>query len=141
MISTMKMVLPTLLVGLILLSQAATAQLRRLPLNIIQFVPLPDRDYRPAFDQGHSIIPAVQLAVEQINNRSDILPENFYLNVLLQDSGCDKASKTAVSIVSSLKELLITLNGPLGIIGPACSEDSTFVVSMFQNAYRVSVHN
>ena len=138
---TMKTVLPMLLVVLILLliSQAVTAQLRRTPLNIVQFVPLPDRDYHPTFDQGYSIIPAVQLAMEQINNRSDILPEYFYLNVLLRDSGCDKASKTAVSIVSILRELLVNRNGPVGIIGPACSEDSIFVVNMFQSTYRVPV--
>jgi hypothetical protein len=37
-------------------------------------VPLPDDDYDPAFDQGYSIIPAVELATEQINERTDILP-------------------------------------------------------------------
>ena len=92
------------------------------PLNIVVLAPLPDRDYDPAFDQGHSLIPAVQLAVEQINNRTDILP-GFYLNIQLRDSGCDKATKTAVSVVSVLRNLLVLRNGPLGIIGPAKNEE------------------
>ena len=36
-------------------------------LNFVVFVPLPDEDYDSAFDQGYSIIPAVELAVDQIN--------------------------------------------------------------------------
>ena len=119
------------------LLQTATAG-RRTVLNIVLFVPLPDKDYQPAFDQGHSIIPAVQLAVEQINNRSDIIP-GYNLTILLRDSGCDKASKTAVSIVSIFRELLVGRNGPLGMIGPACSEDSIFVANMFRGTFGVPV--
>ena len=135
---TSKTFLPMLLAVLYLVLQTVTAQRGRFPLNIVLLAPLPDRDYLPAFNQGHSIIPAVQLAVEQVNNRSDILPE-YYLNLLLRDSGCDKAAKTAVSIVSILRELLVSRNGPLGIIGPACSADSIFVVNMFKNTFSVPV--
>lgn len=120
-----------------LLQTAATAQHRPM-LNVVLFVPLPDRDYRPAFDQGHSIVPAIQLAVEQVNNSSDILPW-FSLTILFRDSGCDKASKTAVSLVSVIRELLVSENGPLGIIGPACSEDSVFVANMFSNTFGIPV--
>ena len=100
-------------------------------LNFVVFVPLPDEDYDPAFDQGYSIIPAVELAVDQINRRTDILPCN-HLILNVKDSGCDKASKTAVETVSVLRDLLFTLHGPIGIIGPACSEDSIFVAKTFR---------
>ena len=107
-------------------------------LNIVVFAPLPDRDYDPAFDQGHSLIPAVHLAVEQINNRTDILP-GYCLNVQLRDTGCDKATKTAVSIVSVLRDLYVLQHGPVGVIGPACSADSVFAVNMFLNTLGVPV--
>ena len=103
---------------------------RSFPINFLVLAPFPDEDFKPTFDQGHSIIPAVQLAAEQINNRTDILDPLFYINILIGDSGCDKASKIALNMVSVLTDLLNNSgNFPLGIIGPACSEDSIFVVN------------
>ena len=107
-------------------------------LNFAVFVPLPDANNAPIFDKGHSIIPAVQLAVEQINNRTDILP-SYDINILVRDSGCDKASTTAIGTVSVIRDLLPGRNGPLGFIGPACSEDSKFVISIFQNSFHLPV--
>ena len=107
-------------------------------LNFIIFVPLPDVNNAPVFDQGHSIIPAVQLAVEQVNNRTDILPFND-INILIRDSGCDKASTTAVSIASVIRDLHVAKHGPVGFIGPACPEDSTFVVDIFQHTFNLPV--
>lgn len=107
-------------------------------LNFVVFVPLPDVNNAPIFDKGHSIIPAVQLAVEQINNRTDILPY-YDINVLVRDSGCDKASTTAIGTVSVIRDLLPGKNGPLGFIGPACSEDSKFVIDIFQHTYQLPV--
>ena len=107
-------------------------------LNVLVLVPLPDEDYDPAFDQGYSIIPAVELAAEQINRRTDILPGlNFIPNV--KDAGCDKPSKTALETVGLIRELLVTRSGPLGIIGPACSEDSIFIANTFNNTFKLPV--
>lgn len=108
------------------------------PLNVLVLVPLPDEDFDPAFDQGYSIIPAVELAAEQINRRTDILPGiNLMPNV--KDAGCDKPSKTALEAVKLLRELLSSMNGPLGIIGPACSEDSIFIANTFNITYELPV--
>ena len=108
------------------------------PLNVIVLVPLPDEDYDPAFDQGYSIIPAVELAAEQINRRTDILPG---LNLMpnIKDAGCDKPPKTALETVELLRELFAYKNGPLGVIGPACSEDSIFIANTFNNTYQLPV--
>ena len=105
------------------------------PVNVLVLVPLPDRDYDPAFDQGYSIIPAVELAAEQINGRTDILP-GLDLVPNIKDTGCDKQSKTALESVTLIRELLVTTNGPVGIIGPACSEDSIFIASTFADSDR-----
>ena len=107
-------------------------------LNFVVFVPLPDEVYDPAFDQGYSIIPAVELAVDQINRRTDILPCN-HLILNVKDSGCDKASKTAVETVSVWRDLLFTLHGPIAFIGPACSEDSIFVANTFHQKFNLPV--
>ena len=99
-------------------------------LNFIVFAPYPDSDYHPSFDMGHSIVPAVLLARDHINNDSDILP-NLEVNLVIQDTGCDKPSKTAVDIINFIRKLLVTRIGPLAIIGPVCSEDSIFVTRTF----------
>ena len=125
-----------LVIILALLTTKVTAKKRF--LNFAVFIPLPDANHAPVFDKGHSIIPAVQLAVEQINNRMDILP-SYDINTLVQDSGCDKASTTAIGTVSVIRDLLPGRNGPLGFIGPACSEDSKFVIGIFQNSFHLPV--
>ena len=49
-------------------------------------------------DEGPALIAAVRLAVEHINNRSDIL-EGFSLKLLEGDSGCRQESKAIVTYV------------------------------------------
>ena len=118
-------------------SQSVT-QIKPWNLNIIAFVPLPDDTFNPAFDQGYSIIPAIELAVDQINRRTDILPKRYFqLNV--KDSGCDKAPKTAIETIRVLRDLLVTRHGPIAIIGPACSEDSIFVTNTFRRIFNLPV--
>ena len=68
-------------------------------LKIAVLVPMPDKDYDPAFDRGPSIIPAVQLATEQINNTTGLL-SCFELIPVIRDTGCDKPPKTALAIAS-----------------------------------------
>ena len=114
-------------------------QTKNRSLNIILFVPLPDEDYDPAFDQGYSIIPAVEMAVEQINKRTDILPDHYF-HLIVKDAGCDKATKTGIEMVALLRELLYTTRrGPIGFIGPACSEDSIFVANAIHRIHNQPV--
>ena len=111
-------------------------------LHLLVLVPLPARNsnpkFAPAFDRGHSIIPAVQLAVEQINERLDLLP-GYTLEITVGDSGCDKISRTAVALVENLfhsntSEEMQSLQDKqiAGIVGPSCSEASIFLVKSFK---------
>ena len=106
------------------------------PLHVLLLVPFPDAIHKPAFDQGGAIVPAVELAAEQINNRSDIL-SGLRININIGDSGCDKVSKTAIEIAKTVTELYLlgTLNAVGGIIGPICSEESIFVGNFFNRVY------
>ena len=105
---------------------------RCFPLKIAVLVPMPDKDYDPAFDRGLSIIPAVQLAAEQINNATDLL-SCFELVPVIRDAGCDKPPKTALAIVDMLENHRSSGNTFTGIIGPACSEDSLFIANTFNS--------
>ena len=111
-----------------------------LHLKIAVLVPMPDKDYDPAFDQGLSIIPAVQLAAEQINNTTDLL-SSFCLELtpVIRDAGCDKPPKTALAIADILKKEGPSRNIFTGIIGPACSEDSLFFANTFNSLRNFSV--
>jgi hypothetical protein len=91
---------------------------------------MPDDDYDPAFDQGRSIIPAVELAEEQINAIKDLLP-CFKLMTYIKDAGCDKPPKTALTTAGVIRSGLPSANIISGIVGPACSEDSLFIANTF----------
>ena len=93
----------------------------RQTLFILAMVPFPDPEKpawaRPNFDAAHSLLPAAQLAIDQINNRSDVL-RDYNLELLEGDSGCNVVTTTYVTMV----DLLFSDKPVVGIVGPACSE-------------------
>ena len=115
-------------------------------LKLVTMLPYPDnvlpRQFRPSWDQGDEILPAIELAVEQINNRSDILPCH-QLELINVDGGCEVASKISLGIVDNLygqseyqrdrKHEAIT-----GVIGPGCSI-STLRMSAITNRPEVEL--
>ena len=90
-------------------------------LYILSLLPYPDENaslaFRPSFDGGPSLFLAAQLAVERINNRSDIL-EEYTLELIQGDSGCDVQLKTAAAFV---EHVLTGEKQIIGMVGPACS--------------------
>ena len=81
------------------------------------------KQFRPSWDQGLDILPALDLAAEQINNRSDILPCH-QLELVHIDGGCDIVPKTNLGIVSNLyrqQERDTDDQTIVGVIGPGCS--------------------
>ena len=117
---------------------ANITQFKPLFLTVLVLVPFPGDDFHPAFDQGYSIIPAVEIAVEQINKRTDILPI-AKLKLRVRASGCDQPSKTGLESVKLLRELRADRQKPFGVIGPTCSEDSIFIANMFQRILNIPV--
>ena len=82
----------------------------------------------PIWKAGPAVIPSVRLAVDRINNRSDVLP-GYHVRLLEGNSGCQHGPRTAYGFVSS-----ILLDGGaslssnvVGVIGPACSESAKFL--------------
>ena len=73
----------------------------------------------PSWFGGPALIPAVRLAVEQINNRSDILP-GFNLSMLVGNSGCNLVPRTIVNFTSHLFHHDMRQR-VIGIVGPSCS--------------------
>ena len=89
----------------------------------------PDPQERPfwaaAFDDGHDITPAVYLAVEQINNRSDIL-NKYQIEIVRLDGGCTVTERTVIGV----NELVCSCTPVVGIIGPSCGASALTVAKL-----------
>ena len=74
--------------------------------------------FNPSWNEGERILPAMYLAEDQINSRTDLLPCH-QLELMVVDGGCDIASTTAVGTATGL---LDKDKGPvIGMVGPGCS--------------------
>ena len=95
--------------------------------------PLNREKLAAAFDDGHDIAPAAYLAVEQINNQSDILSE-YQIEVIRLDGGCTVTERT----VTGVNELACSCKPVVGIIGPSCGT-SALTVGRLTNRDEFSV--
>ena len=88
-------------------------------LYLLSLLPYPDSrpTLQPSWDEGPTLVLAAQLAVELINNRSDILT-GYNIELIAGDSGCDAATKTITAFVN---HVLHSGKQIVGIVGPGCS--------------------
>lgn len=84
-------------------------------LNLLVTAPLPPSD--GGWDGGLATIPAVRLALKQINKHPDILP-GYNLRAIEDNSGCQEKPTTSISFMQNI--FYSGLNF-VGIIGPGCS--------------------
>lgn len=97
------------------------------PLFILTMAPFPDQEREPGWTGGPAMIPAARLAVNQINNRSDIL-QDYTLKLLEADSGCHLVDKTILNFINQTFHVSAEQNLNLvGIVGPGCSEAATYI--------------
>ena len=82
------------------------------------------------WDSGISLIPAVRLAFNQINNRTDIL-HDYKLQAIEDDSGCAVRTKAVNSFVS---HVYYSKKQIVGIIGPACSGPALALAPLLSRA-------
>ena len=89
-------------------------------LNLLVLLPYPDLTGgpQPSWSGGPNVLPAIEMAVEDINRNPNIL-QDYTLNLTHGDSGCNITEKAGNTFVKNVfypegKE-------PVGIIGPGCS--------------------
>ena len=102
-------------------------------LCLVVLGPYPDEAaapiFQPDWDAGPALIPAVRLATDKINNRTNIL-NGYRLRLLEGDSGCDVKMKAVVSFVGNVFRSTRSTGCPVvGIIGPGCTGAATFIGS------------
>ena len=132
-------VLLTLLTAVSSISKNSTAELEletstsKQPLYVLVTGPYPDPN-EVVWDGGISLIPAVRLAFQQINQNTFIL-QNYTLHLIEEDSGCGSllTFKVFQSFVSGryYNQLNETKDTKIvGIIGPACSDPAQAIAPL-----------
>ena len=91
---------------------------------------------QPWLTDGPMLQPAVELAVEQINEREDILP-GYYLNFTVANSACNVEDHTIVNFVESFFYSDVNF---AGIVGPTCS-DAVELITPITGEDNVSILN
>ena len=108
-------------------------------LVILAMAPFRDEIVTPSWHGGPALIPAARLAIDHINNRSDILP-GFTLRLLETDSGCEHVDKTRVGFTDHLLHHTMSPR-VIGMVGPGCSESAVALSSIIPqlNLIQVSI--
>ena len=98
-------------------------------INILTLLPYYDQSNNPSWNHGNDVQPALDLAMDQINNNSQML-ENYTLNLIHGNSGCDILTQTAVVFV----EKVFSQHRPVGIVGPGCSSSTILLGPITQRS-------
>ena len=83
----------------------------------------------PNWKAGPAVIPAVRLAVDRINNRTDVL-KGYRILLLEGNSGCQNEPTSAYGFVSNIfydGAVPRTFPSVVGVIGPGCSESAVLL--------------
>lgn len=112
-------------VGTALLIAAIFNQLavaRNKTLYVISFLPYPNNnsDLKPFTDHGPLVVHGARLALEKINNRTDILWPDYELKILEVNDGCNVSF---IGVINLLSQLFYATDDKriVGIIGPECA--------------------
>ena len=89
-------------------------------LYLLVLLPYPDLTGgpQPSWSGGPNVLPAIEMAVEDINRKPDVL-QGYKLDLIHGDSGCNITDKAGISFVKNV--FYQRGKQPVGIIGPGCS--------------------
>ena len=79
---------------------------------------IPGAPEQPLYTDGPQTLPAVQLAVDQINSREDVL-SGYTVNLTVANSACNLYTDTILNFIPTFFHSSTSF---VGIVGPTCSE-------------------
>ena len=98
-------------------------------LYFVSFLPYPDP--RPTFqttwEDAEDIVPSAYLALDQINNCTDIL-KDYTIRLIESDGGCNLRTRTVVGFAES--GILSRSKKIVGVVGPTCGDSSLTVATL-----------
>ena len=86
-------------------------------IYILSLLPYPDPLFNPSLRDGPSISLALDMARDQINNQTELLPD-YHIELIHDDSGCEYTTKAYVAFIRNA----FYGNNVVGIIGSGCSK-------------------
>ena len=107
-------------------------------LYLLSLLPYPHSTQPSDYQEGPYIFPGGQIAVELINNRSDIL-KGYDLELIEAVSGC---TDTLPGVVSVVNEVFHSGKQIVGVIGPVCSNSAVFLSPLLnrEDVALVNIH-
>ena len=108
------------LLRLFLLADALRVSANETTLYLLNVLPYPDDRPFAGWDRGFELIPAGDLAIEQINNRSDILP-GYRLELVDIESEACGISTTNTGRLNFFRHLVQPNSLVVGVVGLFCS--------------------
>ena len=104
----------------------------RSSLHLLNILPFPDRRPNTGWDRAYELIPAAQLAVDQINNASHILP-GYKLNLVNVDTDACAVRYVSKGLVNTYAKVFIPENSlnVVGFTGLFCSRVTDAITSAF----------
>jgi ABC-type branched-subunit amino acid transport system substrate-binding protein len=109
-------------------------------LKLLVSLPFPQLEFPlfdPSWNEGNRVLPALHLARDQINNRTDLLPCH-QLELITVDGGCDIIPTIAVSTAAGLFREGQTRDRVVGVVGPGCSASALELANVIRES-RVEV--
>ena len=131
------------LLGLLYVAVTLTCSFSHLQtLRLLSILPYPKpgelaiESVEPSYLEGPTLYLASQLAVDLVNNRSDILPD-YHLELIKGDGGCDIRTNVEVAL---FKHVIYNENVQ-GVVGPGCSHSTLALgnLTRIPNVYLLSV--
>lgn len=113
-------------------------------LKLLVSLPFPQQGFplfNPSWNEGNKVLPALYLARDQINNRTDLLPCHR-LELVTVDGGCDIIPTIAVGTAAGLFREGRTRDLVVGVVGPGCSASALELANVINesNVEVVQIH-
>ena len=105
-------------------------------IYLVTLLPYPNASplFSPSFSEGINIIPALDLAVQHVNQREGFL-DGYELELIHRDGGCEVPTTTFYGLVSGL---FVDDHKAVGLIGPGCSASTIAALSTIHTQNRTS---
>ena len=97
---------------------------------------IPNTTEQPLYTDGPVILPAVQLAVDQVNNRRDVL-SGYTLNLTVVNSACNLMEE---SLLNFIPAFFHNSSRFAGIVGPTCSDSAELLSFITSEVATLNFH-